>query len=553
MEKIEKFTKGKPFVFLAAIYYFLVWVTGWEVVGLSLALLAAAFLLIFFKDLSGVMTITALFITGVSLTQLPVTILPDEKFFNIGESIALPVGISALAVFFIAVIIHFIRFKIQKKALIQPMNIAFFCVFAAIIMSGVFSDNFSLLMTLIVLALYFVLFVLVNLAKAVQPNFNFTEYAALIALLIGVSAVLDTFIFYIKQEDLLLSLLSKRLEIGWGITNTIAPFMVIAVPMGMYLYIKNKNPAYLLLSLLCYIGTFLTVCRGEIFILLICTPFLLFFLFYYARKSWGEDYKKKKWEIVITLSVAVLLLAVCFIVFNDFLTSFFSRIFIPTDSGRGELRSRIIQSFKDFPLFGRGFSQEKTGWPLAIPEQGLILITPHSIHFKILSAMGIFGLAVFMFFYYHKYKIVFLYKSSYNTFVILSLIMFVAYAFADPTFYAVHIQMITFFLLEGARRDAKNAKKIVVWDKMKAVTFKNGLNTLITIIFGALIFICGIFLVLLYADGKYIFNEDVMYILTIFALCISTVVLVPAIEKIVGGLMDKFKVLSGKRKKQVEK
>ncbi len=533
MGRIEKFTSGKYFIFVCAIYFFVVWLTKQEAIGLAVAALAASFIMIFFKNITGVVTIFSLLITGITLSQLPVSFLgEDNRFYREGLSAFVVPFLSVIvAIFAISVIIHLVRFKGGKGFFKDPINLTFAIIGVAILAGGLFSGNYNILGTLLVFLLYGLLYLFYLLARQAKPDFDIKEYAALLCLMVALSGVADMIIYYSGHTDLVKQLINKSLVIGWAMTNSLAPFFVLAVPMAIYLYIKTGQVPYLAASIIVYAAVFFTVCRGDIFIMLLTTPAMFFCLFYFAKKEFKERYKKKKWEIIITFAATLVILGILVAIFFDFFSEMISRIAYFTNSGRTDIRIAYQELFTRFPIFGQGFTKQNTG---------IELIMPHSVLVKIFTATGVFGVFAFMYYYYVKYRVVFTYKSTYNAFLILSLFMFVAYVFADPGFYYIHIHMVSVYLLEAARREkAQTQNKMQVWDKLGAFAFKNTPNKIWTFLTGLASLAAGIMLICLSANEIHIISESVSYFLSIMFVCVSAVFIMPVTENAIISLLKK--------------
>ena len=249
---------------------------------------------------------------------------------------------------------------------------------------------------------------------------SITNYSAKTALYFGLLISMELALYYIINIDFILENPYSVPHLGWGISNTIATFLLVAFPMGFYLFAKEdskiKSYIYLFLGVLEYVMVILTTSRGaiifgsiEFFIAIIATAFL-------------TKGKKRKGYIFFGIGLLIMLGLVLGLFYSK-ISSGFKIIFYDgmRDNGRFPLYREAIACFFQYPIFGVefGFIGKST---YLIDATGIYQF--HDTILQMVACLGIVGLISYLYYYYTKLEIIF---EGINTYGIYLLIAYVGY------------------------------------------------------------------------------------------------------------------------------
>ena len=164
----------------------------------------------------------------------------------------------------------------------------------------------------------------------------------------GVLISIQVLVFYLRVDDLALALESKNLDLGWGISNFIATYLIIFISVTFY-YIKKNKFHFLLILLVIFeiIALYFTLSRGGIMAFIITLPFLIYYLFY--------DYEKK-FSLFLNILISLIIFAFIIYLLRDYFILIWNRVTKSffADNGRFDLWEEAIILFKNYPLFGAG-------------------------------------------------------------------------------------------------------------------------------------------------------------------------------------------------------
>lgn len=189
----------------------------------------------------------------------------------------------------------------------------------------------------------------------------------------------------------------NKIDLGWGICNNIAAYLMLAVPATFYFATtRNHGWAYFLLTCVLMCAVILTQCRAAILVGLIVSAFGIVIM---CAKA-----KSKRGVWLVTALVLGLLISVL-VVFKDFFADAFPRLFATevSSSGRFDIWKSGLDKFASAPLFGKGFSDDVTVLTNATIFHNLY----HNEIVQILATCGVVGFAGFVLFKMQIIKVIF--------------------------------------------------------------------------------------------------------------------------------------------------
>ena len=429
----KDFFNSYLFIYIVGILTFAVWLTGAEIAGLIVFVVAASILLATRRDCSPFVTIICLLTFSLTFTAIPEGIIDGSYDFAKNKEFTI-LAAALIGVLVLSLVIRFCRYGYKGT---QKFNMipAFIFVFVATALAGLTSDKFDVVSNLKYILVYLIAFVM-YLVYSSGGLRNFKDYIPRVLYVAGLVALLETVVYYLRAEDIMEALQYKLLDLGWGISNNIAVILGMAVMMAAYLFVKTDKPLFLVMCGLLAIGVVFTFSRGNILSVVICMPFLVFFVFRYSNR--------KKAALAV-IAAFVLLGVACLIWKWDTFVDIFTRMFEKGayNADRRHLWGLAISVFAQNPLFGGMSFGMATG----------IESVPHSSLFLIMEYMGIVGLVVFCYHYYQKYGILLKNRSVYTTFVWLAMAVYLFYSFIDAEFFMVYHNFFVFGLLEASKQE----------------------------------------------------------------------------------------------------
>lgn len=419
---IENDTIKKINDFLYSDYYFLsitllvvlLWGLGQlatgpvVVVALTIMLLIIAAILVLQKDVAPV-----LFLALMTMCVLPTTHLPKYLWV-----VAIPAGIVACAAIFHIVYYRIEDFKFGK--LFFPMLLFLVAILLGGIGSKLPSSPKGMLMggLLLAIAPLFVYSISLNYANREKSACN---YMARIAAYFGLAIVFELAIYYIFKVP------TMRAEyyvphLGWGVSNTIATYLLLSFPMCFYLYVKTQGKmayVYLLAGLAEFVSVILTTSRGAtIFGILefLCTAIVTMFV---------VDKKKRKEYIIFAAIMLAINLAALGLLYKR-VVNFISRMFSDgmNDSGRFELYREALACFFEYPIFGVGLGYIGK-WDRLNNTIGIYMF--HNTILQYCASLGLVGLTAYAYLYFARLEMIFERWNHYGLYVLMVFIGFEGY------------------------------------------------------------------------------------------------------------------------------
>ncbi len=415
--KISKFLYSDFYYISIVLFIVLFWALGYTIspifmfIGLASILLLCASLLILQKDILPVVPPLFMAMCIISSTRMP------EYMW----AISIFAGLVAVAVIF-----HIIYYKNEKYRvgkLFLPQVLLVIVILIGGIGSRFESTQNGKLMAFVLIGMC-PLFISLMLINYVDVNRDVLNYFAKTAIYFGVLISLELTLYYIIKLDFVRQYLYEAPHLGWGVSNTVATFLLITFPFGFYLFTKETKNflgiLYLILGAIEYLAIFLTTSRGalifgsiEVFVAVIATAYL--------AKG------KKKVQYFICAAIMLAVFGLIFGLFHKKLVGALQVIFNDgmQDSGRFQLYREAIACFFEYPVVGVGFGYVGS-WTNLIDTMGIYQF--HDTILQMLACLGIVGLLAYLYYYYVKLEIIFEKPTNYSLYLLMAYIGYEGYS-----------------------------------------------------------------------------------------------------------------------------
>lgn len=199
--------------------------------------------------------------------------------------------------------------------------------------------------------------------------------------ILGILVSVQVFTYYLRVEDIIHALEFKTIDLGWGISNFIATYLILFIPTTFY-YAKNKerNILYIFISIFQTIMLIFTLSRGGI----VAYAAVLFLMVIYLMK----DLHWKK--TLLNALLGILIVVVIYFINVDLFQTILDRLMnqMLDDSGRFTLYAEAWQHFLEHPFFGSGL--------FARMGDSLELRMFHNTFLHTIATMGLVGLAALL-------------------------------------------------------------------------------------------------------------------------------------------------------------
>lgn len=255
-------------------------------------------------------------------------------------------------------------------------------------------------------------------------------YVAKNAMILGLAIGIEFIIYAITYEG---DLMGKDIQLGWGMSNSIAMLVTLLVPLTYSLYIENQKNKFVLFAVVVELIIILfMLSKGGYLATLVMLPIMG--IIAYKRVP---NKKVLIYDQIITFALlGIALLAVFQIApLREGFVLYFDRMddrgwFI--DESRIDIYKYAISIFNRFPIFGSG---TYTGIPYLV-EGGYLagLLHYHNIFLHSMATLGIVGLISFLYFLYTVFKSL-LVKHTYNLFVFAAIVAMIVHGMVDNTWY----------------------------------------------------------------------------------------------------------------------
>jgi len=389
MIKIETFLKSNIYPLMVAIIGFIAWALPANFLWLNntliiLLVVISVLILAFFKNTKYIIPILLSLLFMINIEKIGVEDLSGFTVYHL-----------MLILVLVGLTVHFVRFKYEFKFDFIALGLLLIAISYFIPMSymPVSSLVFSVSLTGLLYLLFYLFFK--STAKVTTAEvLNYFFFAALQLLAILVYSMGTNF-FELILENNLEETFSKGIKTGWGGAdygfgniNDLTIHLAILSSGIFYKILKNsKNHSYWIFAVISSLTVIFSGSRGGAI-----TLALILFVYYIMLFVYG-----KKPQILIGNALIILFGLLAFIYKDIFLIlyeNFIQGGFDDLDkfsSGRIQLYKEAIEVFKQYPVFG-------AGWTTFEANNIDRLQVFHSTVFHTLAISGIFGMfAVFVF------------------------------------------------------------------------------------------------------------------------------------------------------------
>ncbi len=359
-----------------------------------------------------------------------------SSYYSSPVVLSILVAIGALVI--ISAIAHIIIYKSYRglwgklRKSLTALAIAVLCV--AMLLGGLFSGYIDLnafiisgAFVAILVALY--LYILCTVSKQ-SDNL---DYVALCIMLMGIAVACQVLAFYafnFRGQELN-SAWKDSLLLGAYVSNSAGEMMVITLPsFFMFAYKKKHGWAYILGAVAMVGVVSLTLSRAS---LLFAVPVFIFGLVWCSFKG-----NIKKFSRIFTCGCIVAGIAVVVLFISrgglDKLGGFFGDTGL-ADRGRFSLWSQMIECFKQYPVFGAGFSVLYQLNNHATGNVNLYSALAHNTIFQMIGSCGLVGILAYAF---HRFATVKMFVKNYNEsrlFIGVTILTFLLLALLDQIFF----------------------------------------------------------------------------------------------------------------------
>lgn len=330
----EKFNLFNSFIYFTLLSGFslFIWMNQLDFLGMAIFTLLSVVVLLFVRNTIHVLPFFFNMMFMISQTEWSLETIPVYLF-------ALPLVLG------LAFILHIFFYKEEKikGRLTLPLLLMLLAMVLSIFNSEIIDINYVFYL---VVGLFYVL-IYVFFVKTMQGDY--LTYIIRLFFVLGLLISAQVLIFYIRSDDILLALESKSIDLGWGISNFVATYLIIFISTTIY-YIKTK-PLKLITTVIISFEILMllfTISRGGVLAFSLIIPLLIYYLYH------GQ---KNKVTISLYLVLLGLLLAMAFYLQTELFAPLFERfkrLDFNDGSGRIDLWKQAYEKFKQYPLVGAG-------------------------------------------------------------------------------------------------------------------------------------------------------------------------------------------------------
>lgn len=413
----QKIFESLPFLIGLSIVTLIIWYFGLEFIGMPLFALAAILILALYKNGMLVVPFFLNMLFMISQTEWSLDLIPTYLYL-------LP------AFIIIGFIIHFIRFKprFNKGKLFYPLILLFVGMLLSMINAEFIDTNylFYLVIGLFYLFIYFFFKSTINGESL--------PYLIKIFAVSGVLISVQVLIYYMRVDDVISALATKNLDLGWGISNFVATYLIMFIA-AMFYYIKiyKLHIIPVLLATFEVIMLLFTLSRGGILSFLLTFILLMAYLFHNC-----EQKKQMALNILFGMIVLTIFIIVRFDIFETIYNRLTDGFF--ADNGRFSLWIEAWQKFIEHPLLGAGLFARVSGSYFGFY---------HNTFMHTIATLGLIGLASVI------WQIIEIVKMFINRFTMEKTILFIAliganiHGMVDNVYYMPQFMIIFFIVIAG--------------------------------------------------------------------------------------------------------
>jgi hypothetical protein len=431
---MQEVMKKKNLIYMigTSVITLLIWYFKLEQYGMPVFIIAIFILLVLHKNTIHIVPLTLNALFMISQTEWTTELIPKYLFF-------VPV------VVIIGFIIHVVRFKV--KLLNGSFLLSSMILLSALFLSLINMEVIDITYWFLIIVGIFYLFIYFFFNNTISGD-N-TEYLIKLFTILGILVSLQVLIYYLRVEDIEEALRLKSLDLGWGISNFIATYLIIFISTTVYYVKKYKTHIIWILVVLFEITMlFLTLSRGGIVAFLITSIVLIVYSFFKSNK---------KVKMLISILIGLIVLS-GFIYWNaETFIALWDRLmdYGLDNNGRFEVWQNALNQFLAHPIFGVGL------YSRLINDTYLGL--NHNTIIQTAASFGIVGLIALGLMFYETIKVFFKNINHEKMILFIALIGANIHGMVDNVFYMPQFMIIFFIIIavvENANKMEEEAKEI---------------------------------------------------------------------------------------------
>ncbi len=422
------------YLILISMATLVIWYFNLENIGMLVYVGIILLLLIFVKNSLYVLPFLLNMLFMISQTEWSLSDIP----------IYLYIGPAALI---IGILIHTFRFKVNLFNGQFFIGISLLGI-AMIISTIVNSDSYDINTIFIFVVAIFFVFLYGFFANTLEGE-NLI-YLLKIFSVLGFLISIQVAIFYLREPDIILAIESKKLDLGWGISNFVATYMIIFISATVYFIKKYKLHIFWIVITLFEVAMLMfTLSRAGIIAFMITAIFLIIYMFFKYHH---------KLSLLLNFVLGILVVSTIAYFFKDYFISIWERleIFGLDDNGRVELWREAWSKFINNPLFGAG---------LFARELANELRMYHNTILHILACFGAIGGVALIVQFFSVIRIFFYKLTQEKAILLIALIGANLHGMVDNIYLMPQFMIILFIILavvENANKIDKLRKELVL-------------------------------------------------------------------------------------------
>lgn len=434
------FTK-LPYLIFVSLVTLVLWYKGLEMIGIPIFLGITFVIFIFCKNSIYTFPYIINMVFMVSQTEWNLELIPVYMYIAPGIAI-------------LGIIIHSIRFKVKifKGEFIWGVVLLGIAIIVSIIIN---TTEYNVL-TLIAIGYPLMLVFLYGFFSNSIKGENLL-YLIRILVIVGIMISLQVFLFYLDiylvegSQGVHTALETKEIDLGWGISNFVATYLIMFIVCMTYFIKKYKLHIFWIILFLFEIAMLLfTLSRAGILAFAATSIFLILYMFI------KYDHKL---NLLLNFLLGIIIVGGVVYLFREYFFTIFERLesLWLDDSGRIELWEEAIQIIRSNPIFGKGVFART----INVGENELRMF--HNTILHTLASFGILGgiALVVQFVYIIK---IFLYKLSHEKAILLIAIIGAnIHGMVDNVYFMPQFMIIMFIIIavvENASRVDKLREEI---------------------------------------------------------------------------------------------
>ncbi len=340
------------------------------------------------------------------------------------------------AALLLSFILHVVRFKVNLWKGQFALGLGLLGI-AAVVSTIVNTEQLQMIVVFMMSAALAYFFIYTFFANSIKGDHIL--YLIKIMVILGVMISLQVFVFYLRifieegSAGVNEALANKEIDLGWGISNFVATYLIMFITTIIYFVKKYKLHIFWIVVMLFEIAMLLfTLSRAGIIAFMVTSIFLLIYMF--------TGYERKGVLLLnLILGIAIVGGAAYFV--RDFFITIWERLelLMLDDSGRIDLWLEAIEIIKTKPWFGGGlFARE-----VDLNELRLF----HNTILHVVASFGILG-GIALIIQFIAIMRVFLYKfSSEKAILLIALIGANLHGMVDNIYLMPQYMIIMFIMI----------------------------------------------------------------------------------------------------------